>query len=402
MIDAEYEKTFRSYADRIHLSGFRQGKVPRHILVQRFGKEIEQDVVETLIRNCSLSAIREKGLEPLHSPVLKDLKFERDTGLSFVAEFEVRPELEVAGYRDIHVERRAVEVSEGEIAKAIDDLRVRAARYDGVEGRGVAQGDFVLAGIRGTFDEGQGEPISRPDAFFEVGSAGPHPELTDELKGMEPGQERTFAVRYPADHPSAQLAGRKVAFRVALREIKSRTLPELNDDFAREVGAGTTLDELRAKVRDELMRVARSKERSEAVRKAIDQLLSANPRAEAPESMVDEQVEGYVEDLMRAMQAQGIDPAAAGVDLERVRSEQREMARRSVVAGLLLDAIARKESLEIAAGAVDEALEHEARQRRQNVGSLRARWEKEGRVDALKRHLLREKVLDLVLGTANT
>ncbi len=402
MIDAEYEKAFKTYANRIQLSGFRQGKVPRQILVQRFGKEIEQDVVETLIRNCSLSAIRDKGLEPLHSPVLKDYKFERDTGLSFVAEFEVRPELEVAGYKEIQVERGAVEVSDGDVAKAIDDLRVRVARYDGVEGRGVAQGDFVLAEIQGTFEEGQGEPISRPDAFFEVGSAGPHPELTDELRAMEPGQERSFAVRYPADHPSAQLAGRKVAFQVKLREIKTRNLPDLNDDFAREVGAGTTLDELRAKVREELTRVARSKERSEAVRKAIDQLLSANPRAEAPESMVDEQVEGYVEDLLRAMQAQGIDPAAAGVDLERVRSEQREMARRSVVAGLLLDAIARKESLEIAAGAVDEALEHEARQRRQNVGALRARWEKEGRVDALKRHLLREKVLDLVLGTANT
>ncbi len=401
MIDAEYEKAFRSYASRIRIPGFRQGKIPRHILVQRFGREIEQDVVETLIRDCSLTAIREKGLEPLHAPVLKDYRFERGTGLTFVAEFEVRPDLDVADYKDIRVERAAVEVTDADVAKAIDDLRLRLARYEAVEGRGVAQGDFILAEVHGAFEEGRGDPITQSDAFFQVGSAGPHPEFTDEVKGMQPGEERTFSVRYPADHPSPRLAGRKVDFRVKVREIKAQSLPDLDDDFAREAGAGTTLEELRAKVKDDLTRVARSKERGEAVRKLLDQLLAANPGASAPDAMVDEQVEGYVEDFLRALQAQGVDPAAAGVDLDRLRAEQREPARRSVIAGLLIDAIARKESLEVGAAELDEAIEREARQRRQSAGALRARWEKEGRLNVLIRHLLREKVLDLLLGAAN-
>jgi trigger factor len=401
MIDAEYEKAVRTYSSRIHIPGFRQGKVPRQIVEQKFGKEIEQDVVETLIRECSMTAIKEKELRPLHSPVLKDYKFERGTGLSFVAEFEVTPRVDPTGYKEIKVERSDVVVSDGDVQKAVEDLRERRARFEAVEGRGVEQDDFILADIRGTFEEGQGDPLSHPDAFFQVGSAGPHPELTDELKGMSPADERTFGVNYPEDHPSEVLAGKRVVFTAKLKEIKSRHLPELDDEFAKEVGVASTLEELRGKVREELLATARSKESSHARRQAIDQILQANPEIEVPESMVDNQVEGAIEDMLRSMAAQGIDPQTSGVDLDRARKEQREPARRSVKAALLLDAIAEKEGIEVAPKDLDEALEKEARRRKQSAGALRAMWEKEGRLDALERHLMREKVLDLVLGASN-
>ena len=400
-IDAEYEKAYKSYASRVRIPGFRQGKVPRHIVVQRFGKEIEQDVVETLIRNCSISAIKEKGLAPLHSPVLKDYKFDKGTGLSFVAEFEVRPQVDVTGYRDIKVEPKKIEVTDADVTRAVEKLRENRARFEGVEGRGIEQGDFILADVKGVFDEGRGEPLSQPEAFFEVGSAGPHPELTDELRGMTAGQERQFGVSYPKDHPTGALAGNRVVFTVRVKEIKTKRLPDLNDEFAREVGAGSSLDELRGKVREELADAAAARERSETRRQVIEQLLAANPDVEAPEAMVDDQVEGYVEDMLRAMAAEGIDPETSGVDFGRVRAEQREPARRSVKAVLLLDAVADKESLEVTGEELNQALDREARSRRQSVEALRARWEKEGRLEALKRHLLREKVLDLILGTAN-
>jgi trigger factor len=401
MIDAEFEKALRTYSKGINISGFRQGKVPRQIVAQRFGKEIEQDVVEALIRDCSLSAIKEKGLKPLHSPVLKDYRFERGAGLSFVAEFEVKPDLDPIGYRDIKVERRKVLITDPDVDKAIEGLRERGAKFEGVEGRGIAQGDYILADIRGEFSDGGHEPLSQPEAFFEIGSAGPHPEMTDELKEMTPGGEKTFGISYPKDHPSEFLAGKRVVFTVRVKEIKTRHLPAIDDEFAREVGAGESLEALRTKVREDLTKASIEREKAEAQGKAVEKLLEANRSAEVPDAMVDDQIEGYIEDFMHRLAAQGIDPSSAGVDLDRLRDEQRVPAQRSVKAALLLDAIAVKESMEIPEAEIEEAFLAEARRMKQTPESLRARWKKEGHMDALKRHLMREKVLDLILGPSN-
>ena len=130
VVEQEYEKAFRQFAKGIRLDGFRRGKVPKHVVEQRFGKEIEKELVEHLIRDYSASALEESGLNPLHSPVLKDYKFGRTTGLSFITEFEVRPKIEVVGYRDLKVARREVEVKESDLAAALDDLRERAAAQD--------------------------------------------------------------------------------------------------------------------------------------------------------------------------------------------------------------------------------------------------------------------------------
>lgn len=397
----EYEKAFREFSKGIRLDGFRKGHVPKHVVEQRFGKEIEQEVVEHLIRDYSASALQESGLHPLHTPVLKDYKFGRETGLSFVTEFEVRPKIDVSGYRGLKVPRREVEVKEGDVAAALDDLRERAARFEGVEGRGLEQGDYVLADVTGAAEGSQEPPFRNDDVFFEVGSAGPHPELTDELRGMKPGEGRSFGVRYPQDHPTPSLAGRRVVYQVTLKEIKKKHLPDLDDDFARTAGSEETLDRFRDRVRQDLLGLAKLRERDEARRRALDQVLDANASVEVPESLVEDQVEGEIEDAIRSMVSQGMDPRNAGVDWDEIRKEHREPARRFVRGILLLDAIAEAENLDVAPADVDAALEREAARRKQSVEVLRARWEKEGRVEALKRQILREKVLDFLLTPAN-
>jgi len=400
VVAAEFEKAFRQFAGRVKMDGFRQGKVPRQLVQQRFGKEIEQEVIETLIRRHSVSALEEAKLRPLHAPVLKDYKFGKDDGLSFVAEFEVKPDVRADGYKSIKVERKSVQVGEMDVQKALDDLRERRAVFEGVEGRGIEAGDFILADIKGTFNEGEGEPLDHPDAFFEVGSAGPHPELTDELRGTAAGETRTFGVAYPKDHPSELLAGKRVVFEISLKEIKTKRLPELNEDFAKDLGAAS-LDELREKIQEDLLHAMQDRERAEARRSALDQILEANPSLEVPESLVDDRVEGMVEEIARSMAARGMDPREAAVDWEEIRREQREPARKLVRGALLLDAIGAQENLELEPEEIDHAIEHEAKHRRQTAGALRAKWEKEGRLDALKRQLIREKALDFVLSSSN-
>jgi len=401
VIQQEYEKAFREFARGIRLDGFRKGHVPKQVVEQRFGKEIEQEVVEHLIRDYSSSALEESGLEPLHTPVLKDYKFGRDTGLSFVTEFEVRPRLEVSGYKGLKVPRREVEVKEADLRAALDELRERAARFEAVEGRGIEAGDHILADVNGSVDGSDDGPFSNEDVFFEIGSAGPHPELTDELRGMKPGEERSFGVKYPQDHPNTSLAGRRVVYSVKLKEIKNKILPELDDDFARSVGSTDTLDKFRERVREDLVKIATLRERDEARKAALDQLHDANAGVEVPESLVDDQVEGEIEDAIRSISSRGMDPRNAGVDWDEIRKERREPARRFVRGILLLDAIAGQEKMEADPAEVDAVVEREAARRKQSAEALRARWEKEGRLDSLKRQILREKVLDFLLAAAN-
>ena len=401
VIRGEYEKAFREFARSVRLDGFRRGHVPKHVVEQRFGKEIEQEVVEHLIRDYSASALEESGLHPLHTPILKDYKFGRETGLSFVTEFEVRPKIEASGYKGLKVPRREVEVKEPDVLSALDEMRERAARFEGVEGRGLEAGDYILADVSGTVEGADEGSFSNDDVFFEIGSAGPHPELTDEIRGMKPGEERSFGVRYPQDHPTASFAGRRVVYKVKLKEIKKKSLPDLDDDFAKSVGSSETLDQFRERVREDLLRIGKLRERDEARRRALDQILDAHASVEVPDSLVDDQVEGEIEDAIRSMTAQGMDPRNAGVDWDEIRKEHREPARRFVRGILLLDAIGEQEKLDVAPAEVDSALEKEASRRKQSVDVLRARWEKEGRVDALKRQILREKVLDFLLAAAN-
>ncbi|HZE88497.1 MAG TPA: trigger factor [Verrucomicrobiae bacterium] len=401
VIRDEYEKAFRDFSRGVRLDGFRKGKVPKHVVEQRFGKEIEQEVVEHLIRDYSASALEESGLEPLHTPILKDYKFGRESGLSFVTEFEVRPKIVATGYRNLSVPRRTVEVKDADVAAALEDLRERAARYEGVEGRGVEAGDHILADVTGTIEGTDHEPFRNDDVFFEIGSAGPHPELTDEIRGMAPGGERTFGILYPQDHPNTGFAGKRVVYSIRLKEIKSKVLPELDDEFAKTVGSTDTLASFRERVRDDLQRIGNLRERDEARRRALDLVLEANASVEVPESLIDDQVEGEIEDTIRSMSSQGMDPRNAGVDWDEIRKEHREPARRFVRGILLLDAVGETEKLEVGDGEIDAALDREAARRKTSADALRARWEKEGRLDSLKRQILREKVLDFLLTPAN-
>jgi trigger factor len=175
---------------------------------------------------------------------------------------------------------------------------------------------------------------------------------------------------------------------------------ELDDDFAREVGA-ETLDSLRERVREDLLAAGKEREKAEARRAALDQILSANPDLEVPESMVEDRLQGMLEEIAHSMAAQGIDPDQARVDWDEMRRNQLEPARRAVKASLLLDAIARQDDISLEPEELDAALEREARRRRQTASALRGKWEKDGRLEALTRQLIREKSLDFVLSAAN-
>ncbi|HEY3175880.1 MAG TPA: trigger factor [Candidatus Polarisedimenticolia bacterium] len=401
-VATEYDQACRKYMRNLKVPGFRQGKVPLHIVTQRFGREIEQEAVEHVIQHALDHAFKDSGLKPLRSPVLKEYVFKKGEPLAFTAEFEVRPKITVQGSRDIRVKIAEPAVTDAMVISALDTLRERAARFLPVEGRGVTPGDFALIDIKGHAAGGQAEPFSRENLLFEVGSGGPNPELTEHLRGMMPGERRQFEIAYPGDHPVRNLAGRRIAYDVLLREIKMKELPDLDDEFARDLGKYETLEDLRGAVRIDLMEGERRRAREEARGAVIEQLLAANPDVAVPDSMVEEELDRRIDDLARTMVLQGMDPRRASVDWNEIREKHREGAFRAVRAMILLDAVAEEKEISVAPEALDRALADEAERRHQTKEALRAKLANDGRLERLEQQLLREKVLDFLLVASDT
>jgi trigger factor len=398
----EYDKSCRQYMRSLRVPGFRQGKVPLHIIRQRFGREIEQETAEHVIEHALEKAVADAGVKPLRAPVLKEYKYTHGEALTFTAEFEVMPPVTVRGAGEIRVAMSEPAVTDRMIADALDAMRERAARFDPVEGRGIHQGDHAVVDIRVTFAAGQGEDIARENVMLEVGSGGPHPELTEHLRDMKPGDQKSFEVSYPEDHPARELAGRRVSYAITVREIKEKRLPELDDEFAKDVGSFESLEELRRRVADDLMARERYRAREEARSSALQQLLERNPDAPVPDVLVDEEVDRRLDELARTMSLQGIDPRRASVDWDEIREKQRDPAARAVRATILLDAIAVEQKISVGPEAMDAAVAQEAARRRQTPEAFRAKLAKDGRLERLRDQLLREKVLDFLLATSNT
>jgi len=401
-VTAEYEKALRRYSRGLKVPGFRQGKVPQHIIKQRYGREVEQETVEHVIEHALERIVKDEGLQPLRSPVLKEYQHRPNEPLTFTAELEVRPHVVPLGLRDIRVTIPEPAVTDRMVADALDSLRERAARFEPVEGRGAQAADHVLMDVAAAFDAGEGENFKRENLLVELGPGGPHPELTDPMTGALPGETRTFRVPYPADHPAEHFAGRSIEYTIAVREIKKKVVPEMDDEFARDLGSFNDLQELRARVVDDLTQRERRRLREDARREVIDQLLKLNPDVPAPDVMVDEEVDRRIDDLVRSMVMQGMDPRRAAVDWDDVREKQREPAAQSVRAMILLDAIAREEKISVEPERLDRALADEASRRKEPLEVFRAKLAKDGRLERLEEQLLREKILDFLLGAANT
>jgi trigger factor len=401
-VAAEYEKALRRYARGLKVPGFRQGKVPQHIIKQRYGREVEQETVEHVIEHALERIVKDEGLQPLRSPVLKEYQHRPNEPLTFTAELEVRPHVVAHGVRDIRVTVPEPAVTERMVGDTLDSLRERAARFDPVEGRGAQAGDHLLMDVAALFAAGEGESFKRENLLVELGSGGPHPELTDHLTGALPGETRTFRVAYPADHGAEHFAGRTIEYTITVREIKKKVVPDLDDEFARDLGSFNDLQELRARVTEDLTQRERRRLREEARHEAVEQLLKLNPDVPAPDVMVDEEVDRRIDDLVRSLVMQGMDPRRASVDWDDVREKQREPAARSVRAAILLDAIAREEKISVEPERLERALADEAARRKESIEVFRAKLAKDGRLERLEEQLLREKILDFLLGAANT
>lgn len=393
-VDAETERVVETYRRKLKLPGFRPGKVPVGVVRQRFRDDIEREVTERLVPRFWSQAESEAGLDPITQPELHGVE-ERAAGepLVFTAHVEVRPEIEVGDLTGFEIPEPAAEPTEDEVDEALEELRRQAGDWAVVD-RAAGQGDRVRVEIEETTTGGaEGGEAAEPDEVeVEVGSPQVWEELSLAVSGLAAGQKGEFSRMHDEEGEV-----RERSFKLQVLEVKERELPDLDDDLAREVAGLESVAELRDAVRERLQAQKTSQRNEERERALLDQLRARHPVA-LPEGLVDRETEGMVREYAESMARQGVDVEQAGLDWRAVGEQARPAAEKQVHGRLLLDAVARREGIEVGDEELDLFLSRLARRENAAPQTLRRALAKDGRLEGIRARLRQGKTVRYLLG----
>ena len=396
----ETESQIARYQKSARLPGFRAGHVPASIIRQRFGEGIRSDVAEALIPKYFRREAEKQGLIPVSQPRVTDLHMHDGEPLRFKASFEVLPEIQVEGYKELRADKPEINVTDEEVEQALNNVREQHATYTTIEDRTLAEGDFAQASMDGkpkdSSDAAAANPVHMDDVLIEIGGKNTVAEFSQNLTGISAGEERTFDVNYPEDTPDKRLAGKTFVYTVKVSGIKQKSLPELNDDFAKELGEFTSLDQVRKQIRENMDAERRHNAEREAKDKLVAELVKRN-EFEVPESLVDRQIDLRLERGLRALAAQGMKMEdMKKMDLPRLRVGQREQALQDVKSSLLLDRVAELEKIEVDEEELNREIASVAKQTKQTPEAVRARLTQDGGLDRIRNRIRSEKTLNFL------
>jgi trigger factor len=397
MVSAEIDRVAKGYARQARLPGFRPGKAPTSVIKQRFKDQIHHDVLHDLVPKAVEEALTSRGIEPVSTPNITNVALQEGQPLTFTAAVETVPSFDPGDLSTIALTRTITNVTDATVEQTLHRLRERGARFEPVTARPAADGDTLVADLRRTDADGKSEP--HDDVSIQIGAPSNPPGFDAHLVGMNAGDAKTFQVQFPAEYPVAELANTEVTYAVTVKELRQRVLPELDDEFAKDLGAFESLQALRDRVRADLQEEAAQNTTRELRTDLLSQLakrLSFDP----PTSLVDREMDRRVEEFARQLMQQNVDPRQAGIDWDQFREAQREAALSSVASALVLDEVSRREHLTVSPEEVDKEIERFAERAGRTPAALRAQLEKEGGVSRLSVGLRREKAVDLAMSRA--
>jgi len=395
-VDAEINRIAADYSRKARIPGFRPGKAPARVIKQRFKDQILHDVAQDLIPRAVDDALREKGLEAVDTPDVREVTINEGQPLTFTASFDTVPDFDPGDLSAIAFKRASNAIDDEAVQMALQRLRDRGARHEPVEGRGITDGDTVTLDLERR--DADGKPDTHNDVSIQLGAKANPPGFDEQLLGLEPGATKEFSLHYPADYAIEELANTDVSYTVTVKGLKRRVLPELDDEFAKDLGVDS-LEALTTRVRDDLEHEAKHAAEREDRSELMKQLATRVP-FEVPASMIEREIERRLEDFARRLMDQNVDPRQAGVDWNAFRESQRQVAREAVAAALVLDEVTRREKLEVS----DEEVENEVLKYAERTGrtpaAVRAALDKQGGLSRIYAGLRREKAIDFVISHA--
>jgi trigger factor len=389
-VEKETERVAADLQKKVRLPGFRPGKTPVGMVKSRFANEIRQDVLESLVPKFFHEAATKEGLQVVGRPNVVDVHFHDGEPLKFKAEFEVAPDVELGEYRGLTVTYTEPTVSDEDVNERIESIREQKAEYVNEEPRALADGDYAVVSLESV--SGIEPKISQDELMMKIGDEATLKEFSENLRGTSPEDVREFDVTYPEDYDREQLAGKTIKFKATVKAVRRKELPELNDEFAKDLGDFQTLEEFKNTVRTSIMREREHQAQEAAKHDLIDKLVDTHDFP-IPEAYLDRQIEMNVENQLRQLASQGMDPRQLKLDWAKVKESQAGRAARDVKASLLLDKVAERESINPTEEEVDAEVNRIARQQREAVALVRAKLQKDGTIGRIAGHIRTDKTL---------
>ncbi|HXC61946.1 MAG TPA: trigger factor [Nitrospiria bacterium] len=401
-MDVVSQAMSEAYADlkrRVKIPGFRPGKAPLSLLEQRFAHDVTADVIRQLVPDYYQRAIKQVGLAPVEHPTIEKVELKKDNPLSFVATVEIKPTIQVHDYLGLSVKRGKHSISEEDVEKTLEHLRDQMAQLVAYEDDHViADQDFVLMDFIG-YREGRPLEGGKAEGHqVQVGSKTLIPGFEEQLVGHRKGEEVKVEVTFPTDYSQKALAGQPVTFQVVIREAKKKTLPALDDAFAQDVGAFKSLEELRVKLKQEMLDRLR-REEDQIQKQEIMKQLIARQEFEVPVSLVQREMEVLLARVEQRQRQAGT--ATTPQAIEKARQEYEPVARDRVKGWILLETIAGQEGIQVQEEEVQQAMERMATEMKMTAAQLKQLLlKREGSLEPFKGGLLQDKVLDFLLSKA--
>ena len=398
-VTEELSRAYASVGRQVKLPGFRQGKVPRRILEQRFREQVEDEVIQRVVQSAYMEAVREHNVDVVSQPQVTNSGLKPNAPFSFEARVEVKPKLEPKDYRELPLKKTEAGVDDAKVNEQLEKMRQSASRMEPIADRDVAAtGDFATIDYEATIE---GQPFVGSKAEDVVVEIAPG-ELVESniaaLEGVKVGDAKEIDYAFPQDYRVEDVKGKTAHFKLHLKGLKKKLIPELNEDFAKEVGS-QTVDELRGKVKADLERAEKNKAQVEERDTLYKALIERNP-FEVPKAMVERAIDSMLEGAMRQMARSGLDVRNLGLDFMRLRDEMRERAVQEVKGTLLLEAIAQKENIQAGEEDVEKKIEELATEAGQPVATVRKYFKNPDDRLGLSLRLREEKTIEFLKAQA--
>jgi len=399
-VAATMEATLKELGRKIHVPGFRKGKVPVEIIQRRFQSDLREEVLRELIPDSYRQALTQADITPVSQPRVEDVHFHAGEPLRYRAIVEVKPPVTVKDYRGIPLERRAIEVTDQEVDKALEFLREDAAEYVPMEGWPALREDLIVLDHEGFI---HGKPVkggSGKNLTLLLGRGAFLPGFEEQVVGLQKGDSKQFRLSVPADSPRKDLAGRTVEFKVSVKEVKKRRVPELNDEFAKTVGDVDSVPSLRDKLREQL-KARKTRDQEAELKRVLMEKLATAHEMELPEALVEAEASSMLQEMLGAVRTSGGRVQGLTENAEALTAKAFELARRRVKDSFLLEAVAQQENLAVSDAEVDAEIEKMAAAYPGEGGAtVRRAMQDPGRRSGLKARLLEHKALDFLFQQA--
>ncbi len=394
---AALEKAYQKIQKQAEFKGFRKGNVPRNLLEIHYKPEAEKEAVAAIVETTYPEALEQEKIWPVSRPNIAPGPFDKNAEFSYTAEFEVHPVVEINGHHGLSLEKTERNVTDELVEKRLAAMRQSMAQIEPApDGARAEKGMVAFVDFNGTADGKEFKGNKADNFLVDIGSGSLMKEFEDNIVGMAKGESKKIEVDYPKDYFNKELAGKRGTFDLTVKELKVKRLPDLNDDFAKDLGSFKTLDEVKADVKKRMESAVEFEAKRELAGQAMVELVKKHP-FEVPESLVIEELKGMFESFVNQLSRQGKKFEDSGIKPEQFIEQYKPVAENKVRGYYILDAIAKLEKLEVADADVEEHLNTIAEQVKQPIEKVRERYAKDNLINGLKSQILHEKTLDFVV-----